>query len=175
MEITRDEIVYVLKNRKSIIRRFRKLMDDIEIIRLELLSSSTFIPSATSHISDISGRKGGCNDLQKVLDQTERCVNEYIQTFYLESLYVVEENARLNRIMTCLHTLPSDEFNVIYDVYIKKKMWEEVQKEYAISRGTLSKRLAHGICMIQELYESDYTVQTLIRMRGGNYDTRRKK
>lgn len=181
MQITRDEIVYTLKNRRDIIRRFRKVMDDMEVIRRELLTSTIFIPSTTAQISGMPRGGGGHHDLQNVLNATEMCVNEYIETFYVESLLVMEDNARLTRIMTCMYTLPAEEFNAVHDIYILKKSWKSVQDATGMSHMTLSRRLSDGISRIQELYESDYTIQSLIGMQQGgvkkeeNDDTRGEK
>lgn len=140
---------------------------------IETLQTQTK-PCDAVYISGGNSRK----DLSDVLEHVTAYKRQHVQVLVSEMHTLIREEEALQRIYYCFFALPDKNREVLEELYVRKKLWKEVEADLKLSHTVVSGQRLEGMRMIKSLYDSDLTIAQLqarrITQRTGGKKTARR-
>ena len=63
----------------------------------------------------------------------------------------------IQRVWVCLQSLPVDQYNILKMMYLEKEKWNVIERQLAISHGSLVKKRKEALINIQKMYNSSFS------------------
>lgn len=107
----------------------------------------------------------GYKDLGNVLLQEKRIYYEQKQEVKEMLISFTEELEAIDRIWVCFQVLDSATYEILYQLYVLKKLYRETEKETGLNHRIFEETRKRGIQNILKMYQSEVTNLEIIRQR----------
>lgn len=158
MKVDSEKIKEVLRHHNELTQQIhnqvidiRKKIDEVEQQSLEMASYPKIDLSATGSGSGIH------KDLADVYLNYQRLVKTQERELTDEMLTLIASARGIHRLYLCFQSLPGDEYNIIYQLYVQGKLYKAVEEETGLNHRRFEEKRKQAIRDIQQLYESDLT------------------
>lgn len=159
MDIKLEEIIYVLTRYKELIRRNLEMKKalyeemDWEIADKELIEALALKGRGAGTISS-GGDTRGLDDL--VIRKKDK-KKAYMRELQKRIEFLDGEWEVIQRVWVCLQALPVDQYNILKMMYLEKEKWNVIERQLAISHGSLVKKRKEALIHIQKMYNSSFS------------------
>lgn len=149
----KEDVKYILKNYEALLKELeikkKNLQKEVEETTQAIWEASV----SRQGIEEPSGKHGHIyKDLTAVILRQEKILNERRKLLFHEIHKLILKEESIRRIYIIFQSLPMEEYNILYQLYIQKKPYKMVLKLFDGSEKKMLRLLNQGIETIMFRY-----------------------
>lgn len=155
------DLLAIDKKIKLLYEEMMRLEDGSELIR------AAAMPGKPAGVAQ-SGN-GGHKDNLDVLERYRKQKRERSEEIRMQLWILSEKADNIRRLWNCFMALEEPYYSILYELYIKKELYEPAQCSSGFSHRGFEQCRKEGLDLLAEMYNSDYSALELMEL------TKRKK
>lgn len=168
--ISDDQIKYILGRRQMLLKQLRRRMENFY---KDMDTAGDLIRSASMGSASgekIGGSSSHSTDLSDVLSRYRHLIREQEVEMRVGLLRLVEEQERINRVWVCYQALPVEEYEVVTELYVKRKLYKTAEDESGMNHRQFEKIRKKALNRIRALSMGSYSNVEIMSMKEAEYE-----
>lgn len=169
--ITQEEVVrfletpqmdQFLKKEAAVIRKqIKECKEQYSSVKEEMLFTLQ-----TNNRLDIAG--GKTQKVENVIEEADRLLQEQLDDLTSRHIFLLKEIEKNHRINLIIHTLSTQEQEIMMRIYRNHEKWDVLEMELDISRAQIARLRIRALNNIVDIYNSDISNRSLSKLQHWN-------